>query len=43
MKVIWVYYLLLINHYKFMSAYLYFPYNLNDIKDYIYTGLYDKL
>ena len=28
MKVIWLYYLALINPYKFMSGYLHFPYNL---------------
>ena len=35
MKVIWIYYLLLINAYKFMSGYLYSPNNLKDIKDHI--------
>ena len=33
MKVILLYYLVLINPYKFMSGYLYFPNNLKDIKD----------
>ena len=33
MKVIWLYYLVLINRYKFMSGYLYFPNNLKDIED----------
>ena len=28
MKVIWLYYLVLTNSYKFMSGYLYFPNNL---------------
>ena len=32
-KVIWLYYLVLINPYQFMSEYLYFPNNLKDIKD----------
>ena len=35
MKVIWLYYLVLINPFKFMSGYLYFPNNLKDIKDYV--------
>ena len=33
MKLIWLYYLVLINLYNFMSGYLYFPNNLQDIKD----------
>ena len=33
MKVIWLYYLVLINPFKFMSGYLNFPNNLKDIKD----------
>ena len=32
MKLIWLYCLVLINLYKFMSGYLYFPNNLQDIK-----------
>ena len=28
-------YLLLFNHFKFMSHYLYFPYNLKDEKDHL--------
>ena len=32
-KVIWFYYLVLINPFKFMSVYLYFPNNLKDEKD----------
>ena len=32
MKVIWLYYLVLINPDKFMSGYLYFPSNLKDHK-----------
>ena len=35
MKLIWLYYLVLINLYNFMSGYLYFPNNLQDIKDLI--------
>ena len=35
MKVIWLYYLVLINHYKFINGHLYFPNNLKDIKDHI--------
>ena len=35
-------YLVLINPYKFMSDYLYFPNNLKDIKK-PYIDLYDKL
>ena len=35
MKVIWLYYLVLINRYKFMSGYLYFPNNLKDIEEHI--------
>ena len=34
-KVIWLYYLVLINRHKFMSGYLYFVNNLKDIKDHI--------
>ena len=30
MKVIWIYYRLLINSYKFMNRYLHFPNNLED-------------
>ena len=33
MKVIWVYYLLLINPYRFMSGCLRFPKNIEDMKD----------
>ena len=35
MKVIWVYRLVLINPYKFMSGYLHFSNSLKDIKDHI--------
>ena len=35
MKLIWLYYLVLINLYNFMSGYLYFRNNLQDIKDLI--------
>ena len=40
-KVIWLYYLVLINPYKFMSGYLYFHNNLRHKGPYI--GLYDNL
>ena len=35
MKVIWLYYLVLINPYKFMSGYLYFPSDLKYKKDHM--------
>ena len=35
MKVVWLYYLVLINSYKFMNGYLHFPNNLKDIKYHI--------
>ena len=41
-KVIWLYYLVLINRYKFVSGYLYFPNNLKDIRDHMWA-LYDNL
>ena len=34
-KVIWLYYLVLINRYEFMGGSLYFPNNSQDIKDHI--------
>ena len=42
-EVIWLYDLVLIKPYKFMSGYVYFPNNLKDIKDHNYMGLYDDL
>ena len=41
MKVIWLYYLLLINLYKLLSGYLYFANNLKDVKSHI--GLHANL
>ena len=35
MTMVWIFYLLLFNHYKFMSDYLYFPNNLEVIKNQI--------
>ena len=43
MKVIRIYYLLLINPCKFSSGYLYFPQNLEDIKDPIFFKEKHKL
>ena len=40
-KVIWVFYLVLINYHKFMSGSLYFPNNLKNTKDHIKA--HDKL
>ena len=35
LKIIWIYYLLLINSYKIMCGYLYFPNNYKDTKDHL--------
>ena len=35
MKVVWIYYFVLFNHYKFISDSLYFSNNLKDMKDLI--------
>ena len=35
MIAIWLYYLVFINPYKFISGYLYFPNNIKDIEDHI--------
>ena len=35
MKLTWLYYLVLVNTYKFMSVYLHFPNNLKYVKDHM--------